>query len=177
MTTTISGEQELPLPTPSKPSARPSRRATTARWRSQLRHLWKLSEAQAAIGWAVIILLAAVVGTIYLVQASTLAETGRRIQLAQIELTDFKRQNNQIERQIAEAQALDRLQQDAIRLGFVKADPGATLYIIVTDYPTTQPAPPPTPAPLPEPIETIEEALLLFGQTQLTNLTRGEAGE
>ncbi len=176
MTTTMSGEQNI-VSAPAERPARPSRRATTARWRSQLRQLWKLSEAQAAIGWAIITLLAAVVGTIYLVQASTLAETGRRIQLAQIELSDFKRQNNQIERQIAESQALDRLQADAVRLGFVRADPRATLYIIVTDYPTVLPPPLPTPAALPEPIDTVEDALLVFLQTQLTNLTTGEAHE
>lgn len=173
MTTTMSGEQNIPQ----ERATRPSRRAVTARWRSQLRQLWKLSEAQAALGWAVITLLAAVVGTIYLVQASTIAEAGRRVQLYQFELADLKRENGQIERQIAEAQALDRLQQDALRLGFVKANPEAILYIVVTDYPNTRPTPVPEPIPLPEPIDTVEEAMLVFIQDQLANLTRGEVGE
>jgi hypothetical protein len=173
MTTTIGSEQNRPQ----ERRTRPSRRVTTARWRSQLRRLWKLSEAQAALGWAIITLLAAVVGTIYLVQASTVAETGRRVQLYQLELVDLKRQNNLIERQIAEAQALDRLQQDALRLGFVKADPEAITYIVVTDYPNTWLTPTPAPTPLPQPIDTIDEALFAVLQSQLLNLTKGEALE
>jgi hypothetical protein len=183
MTTTISGDHNLPTPPPNpSPSTtnnapRPSRREATARWRSQLRQTWKMAEAQAALGWAVIILLAAVVGTIYLAQASTLAETGRRVQRAQIELSNYKRENNQLEEKIAQAQALDRLQPEAQRLGFSQPNPEALLYLVITDYPTTQPAPAPEPTPLPEPIETVEEALFAFLRAQLATLQRGEVYE
>ena len=103
--------------------------------REQLKRLNALTEAQAALGWGVILVLAALLGTVYVSQASRIASVGRQVQILQNELTELKRQNNDLERDIAAAQALDRLQAEAVRLGFVEADPDDIEYIIVPDYP------------------------------------------
>lgn len=94
-----------------------------------------LTEAQAATGWAVIIALAAIVGAIYLLQASEIAATGRQIQIQQNDLDRLQLQNAELERQIAEAQMLERLNAEAIRLGFVPAQPGDIDYVVIPDYP------------------------------------------
>jgi hypothetical protein len=153
---------------------------TPPRWRGDLRRLLKLNEAQAALGWAVILVLVTLVATIYLIQASHIAETGRRVQVLQFELGDYKRQNSVLERQIAEAQSLSRLETAALQLGFVLATPDDIEYIIVTDYPAdAEPIvlqPTATPVPIP-PIETMEEALWLALQDNITDLRRGASSE
>lgn len=147
--------------------------------REQARRLSWLTEAQAAVGWGIILGLAALLGAIYLRQASRIATVGRRVQTIQIELENTKRENTDIERLIAEAQSLERLQQEAIRLGFVVADPEDIEYIIVPDYPVeaesdgeqtavpTQTTPP----------KTMNEALWLHVRNSIGSLIRGEAGE
>ena len=51
--------------------------------REQLKRLNALTEAQAALGWGVILLLAALLGTVYVSQASRIATVGRRVQILQ----------------------------------------------------------------------------------------------
>lgn len=147
--------------------------------REQARRLSWLTEAQAAVGWGIILVLAALLGTIYLRQASQIAAIGRHVQTIQIEVEDTKRENTELERLIAEAQSLERLQQEAIRLGFTIADPEDIEYIIVPDYPVTAEIDAvatavPTPAP---PLETMNKALWLQLQNSIDSLIRGEAGE
>jgi len=108
----------------------PSRRR-----REQIKRLAWLTEAQVVIGWIVILLVVALVGAIYLNQASRIASVGRRVQLLQNQLDNLKRENATVSRQIAEAQSLERLRQEAIRLGFVPSRPEDLEYIIVPDYP------------------------------------------
>ncbi len=150
--------------------------------REQIKRLNALSEAQAALGWGVILVLAALLGTIYVSQASRIASVGRRVQILQNELTELKRQNNDLERDIAAAQALDRLQAEASRLGFVEANPADIEYIIVPDYPVeldeTDPlAVEPTVTAVPPPAETIREALWLYLSDRFSDFIRGEARE
>lgn len=108
--------------------------------RQLARRLGILTDAQAAMGWFVILALAALVGAIYLNQASDIATTGRRVQILQNNLSDLKRDNAALERTIAEAQSLERLQQEAARLGFVRAAPDDMEYLVVTEYPARPPA-------------------------------------
>lgn len=148
--------------------------------RERSKQLTWLTEAQAAVGWGIIIILAALLGTIYLRQVSQIASVGRRVQLLQNDLSDLKRSNADLERRIAAAQSLDRLQQEAARLGFVPADPDDIEYITVPNYPVrAEPAatatPPPTPAPPPP--ETMLEALWLKVRQDANHLIRGEARE
>ncbi len=158
--------------------------------RDQARQLSWLTEAQAAVGWAIVLVLAALLGTIYLRQASQIAAVGRRIQALQFELENIKRESTEIEQQIAKAQSLERLQAEAIRLGFAQADPDDIEYIIVPDYPVATAAedgetpalssaevtvsPPPAPETLPQ---SMNEAIMLQFRNSIDNLIRGEAGE
>lgn len=154
----------------------------TQRWRGQMRQWLKLSEAQAALGWGIILLLAAVLGTIYLAQASSIAEVGRRMQLLQFELEDLKRQNGEIERDIAESQSLEQLQNAAIQLGFRLATPEDIEYVIVPNYPSDevigeQPLPTAVASSESKPIDTIKEAIWVAITHSFSGLTRGESVE
>ena len=95
----------------------------------------KLSEAQAVLGWLVILIMLAVLGAVYLFQTSRIASTGRKVQELQYYLDEVKRLNSELERDIAEAQSLTRIQREANDLGFVKAHPSDVEYLIVNDYP------------------------------------------
>jgi cell division protein FtsL len=140
------------------------------------RNRFWLTEAQAALSWGVILALGALLGTIYLYQASRIAGVGRHVQDLQNQLDDVKRVNAELERQVAEGQSLERLQSEAERLGFVRARPEDIEYIIVPDYPTAinQGAPLAVPAP-PQPIETIHEAFVMAFQSSIHDLVRGES--
>ncbi len=147
--------------------------------RDQLRRFRTLTEAQAVLGWAVILLLAALVGTIYVSQASRTASVGRRIQMMQAEMETLKRENAAMERQIAEAQRLTRLQAEAARLGFVPANADDVEYIIVPNYPIANSsiASEPTATPLPPPPDTINDALWLALRGRINGFVQGEANE
>lgn len=140
------------------------------------RNRFWLTEAQAALSWGIILALGALLGTIYLYQASRIASVGRHVQELQNDLDDVKRINAELEREIAEGQSLDRLQSEAQRLGFVTARPEDIEYLIVPDYPTainqSEPLEEPKPPP---PIETIWEALGLAFQSSVNDLVRGES--
>lgn len=143
--------------------------------RQKKRLVW-LTEAQAALSWVVILALVALLGAIYLFQTSRTAAVGRRIQNLQNQLDEVKRDNASLERDIAEAQALERLQAEAARLGFVPAQPEDIEYLVVPDYPQlanqtdsieVQPAP--------QPIESIDEVFYLVIEKSFSNLVEGEA--
>ncbi|MBK8985092.1 MAG: hypothetical protein IPM39_03270 [Chloroflexi bacterium] len=144
-----------------------------------------LTEAQAAIGWGIILVLLAILGAIYLNQASHIAVTGRRVQMMQNDLETLKRDNAAIERTIAESQSLGRLQQQAQAMGFVEAKPGDIEYLLIPEYPHATAVPPqlsPDPAATPQaapvsPPETIEEAFWLAFRDSVGDLIQGEAGE
>lgn len=140
------------------------------------RNRFWLTEAQAALSWGIILALGALLGTIYLYQASRIASVGRHVQELQNELDEVKRVNAELEREVAEGQSLQRLQSEAERLGFVRARPEDIEYLIVPDYPTaiSQGAPQPEPEQ-PRPIETIWEALTISFQSSINDLVRGES--
>ena len=150
--------------------------------RDQIKRLQTLTEAQAVLGWSVILVLAALVGTIYVNQASQIAGVGRRVQILQNELANLKRENATMERQIAEAQELERLQAKAVSLGFIPANPDDIEYIIVPDYPIeAKPASPlaelPTPVPQRPPAETMTEAIILSLRGRFSGFVQGGANE
>lgn len=147
--------------------------------REQLQRLSRLTEAQAALGWGIILILAALLGTIYLRQTSRIATIGRRVQFLQGDLDQLKRENALLERQIAESQSLEDLQKKAIQLGFVPADPDDIEYIIVPEYPTTAVAPTPTPVASTQepPPQNMVEAIWLTIRAGINNMVRGEAYE
>ena len=140
------------------------------------RNRFWLTEAQAALSWGIILALGALLGTIYLFQASHIATVGRHVQDLQNQLDEVKRVNSELDREIAERQSLERLQSEAERLGFVRARPEDIEYLIIPDYPTAinqaeetlEPEPPP-------PVETFTEGLLLAFRASINDLVRGES--
>jgi hypothetical protein len=152
--------------------------------RERSKRLNWLTEAQAALGWGIILALVAVLGAIYLSQASRIAVTGRQVQMMQNELETLKRDNAAIEKSIAESQSLDRLQIRAREMGFVSAQPENIEYLVIPDYPSTtavpstiQLQPEPATTPTIQPLETMEEALWLRIRQSVGSLIQGEAGE
>lgn len=157
-------------------------RRSTRQTRELTRQLGKLTEAQAALGWLVILILVALLGAIYLNQTSEIAAAGRRVQILQDELEVTKRVNGEIERDIAEAESLDRLQAAAAALGFTPAGPDDIEYLVVPDYPAEEASPPlrtePTPTAEPAPAaESMRDALTLAVENGFERLFRGESGE
>lgn len=153
--------------------------------RQLAKRLGILTDAQFAAGWFVILALAALVGTIYLSQASSIAASGRKVQILQNSLVELKRDNAMLERSIAEGQTLERVQQEAVRLGFVRAEPTDLEYLVVSQYPAV---PPPTPVsngaeeggvaqPLPNPAQSFTEAIRLTIQGSLQHMVMGQAGQ
>ena len=145
----------------------------------QLKRLVWLTETQAALGWGVILFLAAIVGTVYVSQAGRIAATGRHVQQLQARIEDLKRENAHLARDIAEAQSLDRLEADARQLGFVRAGAEDIEFVIVPEYPMEPILPTPTPDPVltnrPEAPANIREALWLMISTRFTRLVTGES--
>jgi cell division protein FtsL len=141
--------------------------------RTKLVHL---TEAQAALSWGVLLALAFLLGAIYLFQTSQIARVGRRVQVEQNRLDEAKQVNARLEQEIAEAQSLERLQQEAARLGFIRATPQDVEYLVIPNFP----------APLESeteievtattvPARTIGEALWLMFQSGISGLMRGES--
>ncbi|MFO7681630.1 MAG: hypothetical protein R6X34_16420 [Chloroflexota bacterium] len=140
-----------------------------------------LTEAQAAVGWGIILVLLAILGTVYLSQASRIAVSGRRVQIHQNELDELKRIEAELEKRIAEAQSLEDLQAKARAMGFIQAQPENIEYLVIPDYPAETAVPPilsatPEAEPAP-PLETMEEALILAFQASVNSLIEGNAGE
>lgn len=120
-------------------------------WRDLTKRLGWLTEAQAAAGWGVILVLAALLGAIYLNQASKIAAIGRQIQIDQNNLEELRQNNDDIERRIAEAQSIERLQREAVRLGFIPAQPENITYMVIPEYPQGDEPLPVEATPAPEP--------------------------
>lgn len=151
--------------------------------RELARRLGWLTEAQAAAGWAVIIILAALLGAIYLNQASKIAAIGRRVQIEQSQLDEYKRINGELERLIAEAQALERLNAEALGMGFRPATPEEIEYLVIPDYPIGEAIEPALSQAehaletAPAPPQSMLEALLLTVRNVSDQLIRGQANE
>ncbi len=160
--------------------ATPEEKPRPRQARELARRLGLLTQAQAAAGWGVIIILGALLGAIYLNQASSIATIGRRVQREQAKLDELKRENADFERLIAEAQALERLNGEARQLGFVPSTPADIDYVVIPSYPmedAPEAVTAPTPEPPPAPPGTLWEALSLTVRDLGIGLTRGEANE
>lgn len=154
-------------------------RKSSQQTRERSLRLVKLTEAQAALGWGIILIMLALIGAIYLGQTSKIAASGRKVQEMQIELNALREENAVLERDIAQVQTLDYLRQESERLGFVGAQPYDVEYLVIPEYPpaTAVTAPAATVEPLPEPAENMQEALLLALEATFIDLAIGEANE
>ena len=160
--------------------ATPEEKPRPRQARELAQRLGLLTQAQAAAGWAVIIILGALLGVIYLNQTSKIATIGRRVQREQADLDEIKRQNAELEQHIAEAQSLERLAAEAVRLGFVPSTPADIDYIVIPDYPS-EPAADVVADPVieepPKPPDSFWEAIALTIRDLGIDLTRGEVNE
>jgi hypothetical protein len=138
--------------------------------------LFVLTEAQAVLTWGVILALAAMVGGIYLFQTSSIATVGRTVQVLRSDLDEVKRFNSVLERDIAEAQSLVRLQEEALRLGYIKAQPTDVEYMVIPNYPVDVPVSVTEAKDARSDVpETIGEALWIYIQSSVGGLMRGES--
>ena len=148
--------------------------------RQKARRLGLLTDAQAALGWFIILALCALIGAVYVSQASRIAYTGRQVQIRQDELEQLKRETAALERQIAGSQSLERLESGAKQLGFVRATPENIEYIVVGNVPALisyKPAVETGPPPVQAPIETVGEAVWFAVKGSVSDLVRGESSE
>ena len=145
--------------------------------RTQLRKLSWLGETQAALGWGVIVIIGALVGTLYVGQASRIAEQGRTTQALQFELAEVKRNNAQLEREIAEAQSLELLESRARELGFVRSLPEDIEYLVVESYPPDLATPVPQLAAEADEVkaESLGQAIWWYISSNFSDMVRGES--
>ena len=98
-------------------------------------------EAQAALSWGVIVALLAMLGVVYLSEASQKISSGYRLLEMSSELRELQKENTFLDAAIAAAQQLKQLQGKAIELGFMLATPEDLEYLPVPDYPPTSGVP------------------------------------
>ena len=162
-------------------SQQPTLNRSARQTREVVRRLGKLTEAQAAMGWGIILLIVTLIGAIYLNQSSKVALVGRNVQQLEYDYNEVQRINAQFEREIAEAQSLERLSREMGRLGFVPSSNADIEYLLIPDYPAMAATPvtldtKPT-KPAGATVDTIQEALLLVLRDRIDDLMRGESGE
>jgi hypothetical protein len=93
---------------------------------------WRI-ERKAALGMLLILITVSLIGWLYLTQASSIAATNFQIERLRAELTWSSQQNAELELQIAQWEALPRIEQRARELGFGPAQ--RAIYLPVADYP------------------------------------------
>jgi hypothetical protein len=98
---------------------------------------WRL-ERKAALGMLLIIITVSLIGWLYLTQASSLTTTSFEIDQLRTELATLQQQDVELELQIAEWEALARIERRALELGF--GPPSQVLYLPVPNYPATDQA-------------------------------------
>jgi hypothetical protein len=94
-------------------------------------------EAQAALGWGVIVTLLTLLGVVYLSQASQMIASGYEMQQLAAELRELQKENTYLEAEVATGQRVRQLQRQAIELGFSPAAPEDIEYLSVPNYPPT----------------------------------------
>lgn len=108
-----------------------------------------------------------------------MAAVGRRVQELRFELNSVQRENTDIERDIAQAQSLSRIQKEAQEMGFVRSDSFSVDYLVIppfTSISTDQDARQAQNQPITTPIETFQEALTFAVESAINNLMEGESG-
>ena len=93
---------------------------------------WRL-DSKAALGFLLILATFSLVGWLYLTQASAVTTTSYRIDELRVELDHLKNQNAALVIEIAELEAVSRVEQRAQTLGFGPAE--NIQYLPVENYP------------------------------------------
>jgi cell division protein FtsB len=100
---------------------------------------WRL-ERKAALGILLMLITFSLIGWLYLTQASSITTTSFQIEQLRADLVMLKQVNAQLELEIAELEALPRIEQRASELGF--SPPTQVIYLPVPNYPVTDQAGP-----------------------------------
>jgi len=111
-----------------------------APWRVQL---------QAIGGFSLILVILAIVASVYLNITARSSTIGRQIQEMQIDRLELERQIQDLESQLAELSSAKAMASRAEELGFVRVQPGQITYLAIPGYSgrnTVSLAPPPGPA-------------------------------
>ena len=95
---------------------------------------WQL-DSKAALGFLLILATFSLVGWLYLTQASAVTTTSYRIDELRLELDQLKNQNAALALEIAQLEALPRIEARARELEFEPTT--NVLYLPVTDYPVS----------------------------------------
>lgn len=98
-----------------------------------IRHIpWQLN-SRSALGLVLLLALVSLVGWLYVTQASAVTTTSYRIDEFRMELDHIKNQNAALIMEIAELEALSRVEKRALALGFQPVK--EVRYISVDNYP------------------------------------------
>lgn len=95
---------------------------------------WRL-DSKAALGFLLILAIFSLVGWLYLTQASAVTTTSYRIDELRVEIDRLNNQNAALVLEIAELEAISRVETRARELGFVPAT--NIKYLPVTNYPAS----------------------------------------
>lgn len=99
-----------------------------------IRHLpWQL-DSKAALGFLIIMAIFSLVGWLYLTQASAVTATSYRIDELRVQLDQIEHQNMALAVEIAQLEALPRIEARARELGFEPIT--EVTYLPVENYPT-----------------------------------------
>ena len=135
-----------------------------------------LNSAQLALGWAIILLMLAIAGGIFLAQVSRTALAGRNAQILNEQIRVVQTQNAVMRQQIAAGQSLQVLNARTGELGLqyesINAATAKELTVVVPVLPDVGVQA----EPLTHPVESFEEAVWLWMQEQapfLRGLTGG----
>ena len=93
---------------------------------------WRV-DSKAALGFLLLLATFSLVGWLYLTQASAVTATSYRIDQLRLELDQIKNQNAALTLEIAQLEALDRVESRARELGFVPTT--NVRYLPVANYP------------------------------------------
>lgn len=104
-----------------------------------IRHLPWQFDSKAALGFLLLLATFSLVGWLYLTQASAVATTSYRIDELRVELDQLQQQNSALALEIAQLEALPRIERRAGELGFVPTT--NVRYLTVSNYPIPDESP------------------------------------
>lgn len=103
-----------------------------------IRHIpWQLN-SRSALGLVLLLALVSLVGWLYVTQASAVTTTSYRIDELRMELGHVKNQNAALIMEIAQLEALSRVEKRALALGFQPVND--IRYVAVDSYPAAPPS-------------------------------------
>ncbi|MCZ7544440.1 MAG: hypothetical protein M5R40_13350 [Anaerolineae bacterium] len=101
---------------------------------------WR-AQVQATALVALVLVVAIIIGALYLAQATSTATAGRDLEELNAQIKQLERDIEQLRAQIAAAQTVPNMTRRAQELGFVPAGNEQLLYLVVEGYRPPEPAP------------------------------------